>query len=128
MKEKKTISLRISNEMVFCYLKNQTVSYEKEHNCNSISKEQIRHFSTQHTSNINSRKRPINNCPIVLNLNFPWTHVLNQPLELMVQHEQFQFQLIESKRGYKKNNVTVPKAPAPREGYGCSEQYSNTDS
>jgi hypothetical protein len=32
---------------------------------------------------------------IVLNLNFPWTHVLNQPLELMVQHEQFQFQLIE---------------------------------
>jgi hypothetical protein len=32
----------------------------------------------------------------------------------MVQHE-LQFQLIESQKGYKKNNVTVPKAPAPIE-------------
>jgi hypothetical protein len=59
---------------------------------------------------------PINNCPNSSKSKFPWTHVLNQPLELMVQHEQFQFQLIEScQRGYKKNNVTVPKAPAPIE-------------
>jgi hypothetical protein len=32
--------------------------------------------------------------------------------QLMVQHEQFQFQLIEELPKDKKNNVTVPKAPA----------------
>jgi hypothetical protein len=41
---------------------------------------------------------PINNCPSPKS-KFPWTHVLNQPLELMGQHEQFQFQLIEVAKG-----------------------------
>jgi hypothetical protein len=55
---------------------------------------------------------PLITALIVLNLNFPWTHVLNQPLELMVQHEQFQFQLIEELLKGDTRKITVPKAPA----------------
>jgi hypothetical protein len=54
--------------------------------------------------------------------------VLNQPLELMVQHEQFQL-IEELPKGYKKNNVTVPKAPAPIEvRVTVALSNNNTDS
>jgi hypothetical protein len=90
--------LRISNEMVFFTDLKPNRILRKEHNCNSISKEQIRHFSTQHTQYKFQEETLLITAPNSSKSKFPMD-VLNQPLELMVQHEQFQFQLIESCKG-----------------------------
>jgi hypothetical protein len=66
---------------------------KKEHNCNSISKEQIRHFSTQHTSNIIPGRDPIN-CPNSSKSKFPMA-CPKPATRVNGRHEQFQFQLIE---------------------------------